>query len=110
GRVQTDQLVLEAELLLAYGLGGDLLEQGVEHFLEQLPGAMRVGVRKRGAGRGRDPQVGQLAFTASQPAFDFPQRMGAAQLTEQHRDKLAPTGDTLRRVLGRRLFDESLKL
>ena len=62
------------------------------------------------AGRGFDAQMGQLAFAALQPAFYLAQGMGAAQLTEQHADKLAPARQALAAIFATRLFDDAFTL
>ena len=98
-RVEADQLVLDAELLFAHGFGCHDVEQAVEDLLEQLSGAMSIDVGQRRAGRGFDAQMGQLALAALQPTFDFPQRVGAAQLVKQHTYKLAPARQALAPVL-----------
>lgn len=110
GRIQADQLVLEAEFLLAHGLGGNGFEQSVEHLLEQLPGTMAIGVGQRRARRCFDAQVGQLALAARQPAFDLSKGVGAAQLAEQPAHKLAPTRQSLAAVLGSRLLDDAFEV
>lgn len=55
-----------------------------------------------------DAQVGQLAFAAPQPAFNLPQRMGVAQLTEQHAHRLTPARQPLTAICGRRLVHDVL--
>jgi hypothetical protein len=110
GRVEADPLVLEAERVYALRLGGDRLEQSVEALLEQLPRTVAVRVGQRGTDRDVDAQVGQLAFAALQPAFDLPPRMGAAQLTEQHANKLAPARQALTPIFGPRCFDDALEV
>ena len=67
GRVDAHELVLEAELALAGGLGRDLGVKAVEDLFEQLPGTVRVGVRQRRARRGSDAQMRQLALAALEP-------------------------------------------
>ena len=54
--------------------------------------------------------MGQLALTALQPAFDFPQRVGATQLAEQHGDELAPARQPFAAVLRLGIFDEALEV
>ena len=44
GGVEAHQLVLEPKFLLAHRLGGNDVEQPVEHLLEQLPRTMAIGV------------------------------------------------------------------
>jgi hypothetical protein len=110
GRVQTHQLVLEAELLLAHPFGRHDPVQAVEHLLEQPPGAVAVGVGERGAGRGFDAQVGKLAFTALEAPFDLPQGVRAAQLAEQHGDELTPARQPLGAVLCPGFLDDALEV
>lgn len=99
-RVEDDQCVLKAELVGALRLGGDRLEQSLEDLLEQLPRTVAVCVGERGSDRGIDAQMGQLAFAAPQLASDLPQRMGAAQLREQHAHKLAPARQPRTAIFG----------
>jgi hypothetical protein len=54
--------------------------------------------------------VGEFAFAALQPAFDLPQRMGAAQLAEQHGDKLTPARQPLAAVLCPRFLHDALEV
>ena len=89
---------------------GHRLEQSVEDLLEQLPRTVAVRVGQRGTNRDVDAQVGQLAFAALQPAFDLPQRMSAAQLTEQHAHKLAPARQARTTIFGPRCFDDALEV
>jgi len=63
GRVQTHQLILEAELLFPLGLGHADPQQLLEYRLVQLPRPMLVGIRQGALVRCRlDSQVLQLAF------------------------------------------------
>ena len=110
GRVETDQLVLEAKFLLAHGLGRHDLEQPVEDPLEQLPRTVAVRVGERGPDRNADAQVNQLAFAALQSTFDLPQGMGTAQLTEQHPHKLTPARQPLAAIFGSRLINDALEV
>ena len=110
GRIDADQLVLETELLLPHRLGGDSLEQPVEHLLEKLPRAMRVGVGQRRARRRFDTQVGEFAFATLQTTFDLAQGMGSAQLAEQHADKLAPARQPLASIFRPSLFDDAFEV
>jgi len=52
----------------------------------------------------------QLPETTGQAITNLPQRMGLAQLAEEHRDLMAPTGKTLGRKLGAGLPDKSFKV
>src|SRR5207244_3066938 len=71
---------------------------------------MGIGIGERGARRGLDPQMTQLAFTALQAPFNFAQRVRTTQLTEQHRHELAPTAQPLRASFGPGLLHQSLKI
>ena len=104
------RIVLEAKLVFAEHPRRNGLVEPVEHLLEQLPRAMRVGIGKRGARRCLDPKVRKLSLAALQAAFDLAQRMRAAKLTEQHRYELAPTRKSFRRVLGAGRLDHALEL
>lgn len=111
GRIDADQFVLEAKLLLlAHRLGDDCREQTVEDLFEQFPRPMPAGVGQRRACRCLDAQVGEFALAALQPAFDLPQGVGAAQLVEQHADELAPARQPLAAVLRSCLFDHALEV
>lgn len=109
-RIQTDQLVLEAEFLLADRLGCDSLEQAVGHLLEQCTRTTSVGVGKRRTRWRFDAEMGELALATLQPAFDLAQGMGAAQLAEQHPDKLAPTRQPLAPVFSARFLDDAFEV
>jgi hypothetical protein len=110
GRVDTDQLILEAELALAAHLGSNLLEQSVEHLLRKLPRAVRIGVGQRGAHRHLDPQVGKLALAAPQTALDLSERMRPSELAEQHPDELTPARQALAAILGTGRFYQAFEL
>jgi len=71
---------------------------------------VRIGVGERGPLRGRDPQVVELPLAGGQPPADLPQGVGAAQLAEQHSDKLAPAGEAPGVALGPRLLDGPLEV
>ena len=91
--IQTHQLVLEPKLPPPLRQGLAACQQFLEHRAIELPGAMRVGVGQRRAARRGDAQVLELAFTPAQPATNLSQGMGAAELAEQHRHKLAPAAE-----------------
>ena len=110
GRIDADQFVLEAKLLLAHHFGGDRLEQAVEDLLEQFPRSMAVGVGQRRARRRFDAQVSELALATLQPALDLSQGVGSAKLTEQHADELAPARQPLAAVFRSCLFHDAFKI
>src|SRR5271167_4966397 len=96
--IHTDQLVLETKLVgLAGGTGGQRLalpQQLLEDIFVQLPRAMLVGVGQGGARRGlRQAQMPQLSFARRQPASNLAQRLGSAELAEQHSNELSPTAE-----------------
>ena len=61
------------------------------------------------AGSG-DAQVFEFSFATSETSGNFPERMGAAQLTKQHGDKLAPAGKSFGVTFGMGLFHHVLEL
>lgn len=54
---------------------------------------MFVRVRQRRPSRRRYARMVQLPLETRQAITDLAQRMGSAELTEQHRDELSPTGE-----------------
>jgi hypothetical protein len=91
-RVETDQFVFETERLCPRTFLSNPFKQMQEDLLVKLPGTMGIGIGQRGSTRGRNAQVLEFSFAAPQTTGDFSQRMGSAQLTEEHGDKLAPAG------------------
>ena len=71
---------------------------------------MLVGIGQRRAGRGGDAQMLELTLAAAPPPADLPQRMGAPQLAEQHRDELSPAREAARMALGVRPLHQGLEL
>lgn len=110
GRVQADQLVPEAESLFASSLGRHNAVQIVEDLIEQLPGAVSVGIGQGRTGGGFDAKVRQLALATLQTALDFAQAVRLSQLTEQHADELAPARQAFATVFRLRLLDQALKV
>jgi hypothetical protein len=109
-RVQTDEFVLEAKLPPTLGQRLAPEQQRLEHGPVELPGPMFVRVGQRRATRRRDPQVLELALAAAQPAADLPQRVGPAELAEQHRDELPPAREPTGVALGMRPRHQRLEL
>ena len=71
---------------------------------------MSIGVGQRRSLRDfLQPQMPQLPFHAGQPAADLAQRVGPAQLAEQHRDELAPAGKSTGMALGPMIPNRRLK-
>jgi hypothetical protein len=52
----------------------------------------------------------QLAETAGETVADLAQRIGASELTENHRDELRPTGEALGGPLGIVFLDQRPEL
>ena len=109
-RVQTDQLVLEPELPPALRQGLAAQEQRLEHRPVELPRPMLVRVGQRRPTRRGDAQVLELALAAAEPAADLAQGVGAAELAEEHRHELPPTGEPPGVPLRVRPRHQSLKL
>ena len=86
------------------------IEKRVEDLLEELPRWVLVGVGQRRTRRSlAHSEVAQLPLTAAQAGGDLSQAVSAAELTEQHRDKLRPAIESPRVPLGAGLFDQLLK-
>src|ERR1019366_8347751 len=114
GRIEREQLVLEAESALANAqllLRAEALQGGIEQFLVKRGGAMLVGVGQGGfVGSFGDAQMHQLAQTAGQAVADLAQGIGMAQLAEQHGDELGPAIEPLGGPLGFVLLDQTREL
>jgi len=86
GRVQRQQLVLEAEFVFAGAqalLLAEARQRGPEQFFEQGGGAVLVGVGQGGsAGRFGDTEMDQTAQATGQAVADIAQGIGAAQLAK----------------------------
>jgi hypothetical protein len=104
GRVQAEEFVLEAELVLAGAQGllpAEAGQRGKEEFLKQRSRTVFVGIGQGGAtGCLSDPHMHQSAEAAPQAIADLAQGIGASQLTEQHGDELGPAGKALGGTLG----------
>jgi hypothetical protein len=94
GGVETNQFVLEPELLPSSYLHPTAFEQLEKNLLIKLPGTMLVGIGEGGSLGGGDSQMFQFALTASKTSGNFSEGMGSAQLTEEHGNKLAPTSES----------------
>src|ERR1035438_10426308 len=69
---------------------------------------MLVGVGQGGlVGSFGNAEMYQLAQTAGQPIADLAQRIGMAQLAEEHGHELGPAVETLGSALGLMLFDQA---
>jgi hypothetical protein len=114
GGIQAQQLVLEAEFVFAQTQ--DLLlakarQSGLEEIFKQRRRPVLVGVgQRRTARRFQDAEMDQFAEAAGQTVADLAQRIGAAELAEQHRDELRPAGKTLGGPLGVVFLDQRPEL
>ena len=103
-RVQTQQLVLEAELRLALTDGlpaAQAIGQAPEQILEEGGRPMGGGVgQRRALGCPANPDVHQFAYATGQPMANFPQRVCPSQMAEQHSHQLRPAREALRPLLG----------
>src|SRR5204862_7466302 len=114
GRVKRQQLVLEAELLLARTQSffvSEPLEGGVKQILVQLRGPVFVGIREGGfIGGLADAEMNQLAQTTAQAVANLAQRISVSELAEQHRDQLRPAAKTFGAPFCIVFFDQRLEL
>ena len=74
-------------------------------LIKQIPvkigGTVGVGVRQRRFVRSPlDSQVMKLPEAAFKPVTDFPEGVGAREMTEEHRHKLRPAREALRMLFG----------
>jgi hypothetical protein len=100
GGVQREQFVFETKTMAA-GDFAATAQQLIEHAAIQLPGTVLVGIGQSGAaGRVGQSQMPQLAFAGGQPAANLPQRLGSAQMAEQHGYELPPAGKSAGVALG----------
>ena len=97
GGVDTEQLVLEAKLLLfARALAAAEVPQMKESILIKLPWSVGVSVGKRTpGGGGEQSQVTELATGDGQAVADLSQALGLGKLAEEHGDILVPGGEAL---------------
>ena len=108
--IETDQFVLKAEFLFGLDLALASFEQLHKDSLVELPGSVLIGISQGGTTGGADTQMLQFTFAASKPSSNLPKRMGTAQLTEEHGNKLTPTGESPGMPLGSRSTDCLLEL
>ena len=85
-------------------------KESKEHLLIKFPGTMFVGISQGGMAGSGDAQVFQFSFATSETSGDFPEGMGAAQLTKQHGDKLTPAGKSFGMTFGMGFFHHVLEL
>ena len=82
-------------------------QRGQEQILEQGCRAVFVGIGQGGAARRLgDAQMHQPPQAAAQAVADLAQRIGAAELAEQHGDELRPAAKALGGTLGGVLLDQ----
>ena len=108
-RIQAEELIFEAELLLSDSLALEASEKQEEHFLEELPRAVFVGIGQGGVTGGGDAEVFQFTLTSAQAAGDFPEGMGSAQLAEEHGHKLSPAGEASSMAFGTGFLNDLIK-
>jgi hypothetical protein len=90
--IHADQFVLEPELSLPdFHLNPTPVKELDKDMLIQLPGTVPVGIRQSGMARSSNAQMFQLPLAASKASGNLTERMGPAQLAEEHGHKLIPT-------------------
>ena len=98
--IEARQLVLEGEAM-AGQLAAQFVGEAVKQILEHLSRPVLVGVGERGAlGCVVQAEMAQFAFRGGKALDDLAQRLGIAELAEQHRDELSPGGEAARMPLG----------
>jgi hypothetical protein len=86
-------------------------QRGPKQFFEQHGRPVLVSVGQGGPlGCFGDAEMDQTTQAAGQAITDIAQGISAAQLAEEHRDKLGPAGEALGGALGVMLFHERGKL
>jgi hypothetical protein len=109
GRIHADQPILESEPFLSDGLNPTSLKELEEDLLIEFPGTVSIGIGQARMAGSSDPEVFQLAFATPKTPGNLPEGMSAAQLTEEHSDKLTPTGESFGMTFGMNLFHHLLK-
>jgi hypothetical protein len=110
GGIEADQFVLKPELFLDLDLALASFEELHKDSLVELPGTVLIGISQSGPTGGADAQMFQFTFAASQPSGNLSQRMGSAQLTEEHGHKLPPASKSSGMTFGFCLFHGLLEL
>jgi len=106
--VHAIQLVLEAELPFSPVIRSGLSEQMIKHLLVDLPAPVLVGIGQRGAsGAFMQAQVVQFSHATGQAAANLSQRLGFAELAEEHTDQLLPAGKSLRATISTMFTDDT---
>ncbi len=110
-RIKTEQLVLEAKLLLfTRALTIAKVPQVKEGILIKLPGTVSVGIGKGALCRGgAQSQVTELATGDGQSVADLSQALSLGQLTEEHGHILIPGGEALSMALCPTFMDKAQK-
>src|SRR6187200_1002975 len=87
------------------------LQNRPEQFLKQSRWTMFIGIGQGGFRRSSQyTQMDKLSQTTTQSIADLTQRIGARQLTEQHRRKMRPTGESFGITFSLMLRNQSGKL
>ena len=82
----------------------------VKRLFEDLPGSMLIGIPQRGSpGAFCKPQMVQFARTTSQSAANLPQRLGIAEVAEQHADQLIPACEPFSAAVSGMATDDATK-
>jgi len=111
GSIETEELVLEAELLLFAGaLAMAQVPESKKGILIELPGPVGISVGERALrGGGTQSQMTELTTGDRQSVTDLSQALGLGELAEKHGDTLVPRGKALGVALCPAFADEAQK-
>lgn len=114
GGVEGEELVFEAEAVFVVAEAAvvlEVFEGGPEEFLEELGGALFVGVGEGGAGDGTgDAEVSELAEAGLEPAGDLAEGLGGGELAEDHGNEVGPGSEALGVPFGLVFLDQGGEL
>ncbi len=110
GRIHADQFVFKPKRFLPDDLDTASFKELKKNLLIELPWTMLIGISQGGMARSRNAQMFQLPLAASKASGNLTERMGAAQLTKQHGDKLTPAGKSFGMTFGMGFFHHVLEL
>jgi hypothetical protein len=108
--IETGQFLLKPELLFGFYLTPASIEQLKKDPLVALPRRLFIGIRQGGATGSGDAQMVQFTLAASKPSDNLSERIGTAQLAEEHGHKLPQAGESSCVALGLHSFHGLLKL